>query len=79
MLDAAVERICWGVEVDGHPRHFTVVGGAADRDRDTISDSIGWRVNRVATLSLDRHFDVAVDRLMAAYRRRCADFGQRAG
>jgi very-short-patch-repair endonuclease len=72
-LDAAVERIRWGVEVDGHDSHFSEVGGARDRDRDTICDSVGWQVNRVATRSLDQDFDAAVDRLMAAYRRRSAD------
>jgi hypothetical protein len=40
-LDAAVPRIRWGVEVDGHPDHFSELGGAYDRERDLAGDAIG--------------------------------------
>ena len=72
-LDACVEAIRWGVEIDGHPRHFTEEGGARDRERDLACDAIGWRVNRVATLSLQRDFGRAIDLLEQAYFRRCRE------
>jgi very-short-patch-repair endonuclease len=69
-LDAAVDDIRWGVEVDIHPEHWTEVGAAKDRDRDLACDAIGWRVSRAAKLSLDRQFDATIDRLVAVYRHR---------
>jgi hypothetical protein len=74
-LDAAVLDVCWGVEVDIHPEHWTEVGAAHDRDRDLACDAIGWRVSRAAKLSLDRHFAVTIDRLVAVYRQRCREMG----
>lgn len=73
-LDAAVDRIRWGIEIDGHGDHFTEIGGARDRDRDLVCDAIGWRVSRVATLSLNNSFRTSIDRLMAVYHRRCSEF-----
>jgi very-short-patch-repair endonuclease len=73
-LDAAVDRIRWGIEIDGHGDHFTELGAARDRDRDLICDAIGWRVSRIATVSLQRAFRTSIDRLMAVYYRRCLEF-----
>lgn len=73
-LDAAVVRIRWGVEVDGHPDHFSELGGAYDRERDLAADAIGWRVSRIAKLTLERNPKRAIDRLMAVYERRCREF-----
>ncbi|MBI4934976.1 MAG: type IV toxin-antitoxin system AbiEi family antitoxin domain-containing protein [Actinobacteria bacterium] len=72
-LDASVDAVQWGVEIDGHPEHFTERGAARDRERDLAADAYGWRVNRVATLSLQRSFDASIDLLEQAYRRRLRD------
>lgn len=74
-LDAAVPRLRWGVEVDGHPDHFSQLGGAYDRERDLACDAIGWRVSRIAKLTLDRDPQRAIERLMAVYRRRSLEVG----
>ncbi len=75
-LDAAVERLRWGIEIDGHPEHFSEQGAARDRERDLACDAIGWRVSRIAQLSLDRSFRTSIDRLMAVYLRRVDDIGR---
>jgi very-short-patch-repair endonuclease len=72
-LDAAVDRIKWGIEIDGHPEHFTEAGATRDRERDLACEADGWRISRVTGLSLDRHFGTTIDRLMAVYWRRCAE------
>ena len=77
-LDVAVERLRWGIEIDGHPEHFSEQGAARDRDRDLACDAIGWRVSRIAQLSLDRSFRTSIDRLLAVYRRRSEDIGSHA-
>jgi len=69
-LDAAVDDLRWGVEVDIHPTHWTEVGAARDRDRDLACDAVGWRVSRAAKLSLDHRFDATIDRLVAVYHQR---------
>lgn len=73
-LDAAVDRIRWGVEVDVFPTHFTESGGSRDRERDLSCDAIGWRVSRVARPALQQDFDLAIDRLMNVFERRCLEF-----
>ncbi len=72
-LDASVDRIRWGVEVDVYPTHFTEQGGSNDRDRDLACDAIGWRVSRVARPALKRDFDLAIDRLVKVFEQRCRE------
>lgn len=72
-LDASVDRIRWGVEVDVYPTHFTEDGGSKDRERDLACDAIGWRVSRVARPALARDFDLAIDRLVKVYEQRCRE------
>jgi hypothetical protein len=72
-LDASVDRIRWGVEVDVYPTHFTEEGGSNDRDRDLACDAIGWRVSRVARPALKRDFDLAIDRLVKVFEQRCRE------
>jgi hypothetical protein len=72
-LDASVDRIRWGVEVDVFPTHFTEQGGSDDRDRDLACDAVGWRVSRVARPALKRDFDLAIDRLMKVFEQRCRE------
>ena len=72
-LDASVDRIRWGVEVDVYPTHFTEEGGSRDRDRDLACDAIGWRVSRVARPALERDFNLAIDRLVKVFERRCSE------
>jgi hypothetical protein len=72
-LDASVDRIRWGVEIDVYPTHFTEEGGSNDRERDLACDAIGWRVSRVARPALKRNFDLAIDRLMKVYEQRCRE------
>ena len=74
-LDASVDRIRWGVEVDVYPSHFTEDGGSKDRERDLACDAIGWRVSRVARPALQRDFNLAIDRLMKVFERRCLEHG----
>jgi len=76
-LDASVDRLCWGVEIDVYPTHFEEEGGSNDRERDLACDAIGWRVNRVGRASLKQHFDLTIDRLMRVYERRCREFDSR--
>jgi hypothetical protein len=75
-LDASVDRIRWGVEVDVYPTHFTEEGGSNDRDRDLACDAIGWRVSRVARPALTRDFNLAIDRLIKVYEQRCREHGR---
>jgi hypothetical protein len=70
-LDASVDRIRWGVEVDVYPTHFTEDGGSNDRDRDLACDAIGWRISRVARPALARDFNLAIERLMKVFEHRC--------
>jgi hypothetical protein len=72
-LDACVDRIRWGVEVDVYPTHFTEDGGSNDRDRDLACDGIGWRISRVARPALQRDFNLAIDRLMKVFEQRCGE------
>ena len=72
-VDASVDRIRWGVEIDVYPTHFTEEGGSNDRERDLACDAIGWRVSRVARPSLKRDFNLAIDRLLKVYERRCGE------
>jgi hypothetical protein len=74
-LDASVDRIRWGVEVDVYPTHFTEEGGSNDRDRDLACDAIGWRVSRVARPALTRDFSLAIDRLIKVYVQRSREHG----
>jgi very-short-patch-repair endonuclease len=76
-LDASVDRLCWGVEIDVYHTHFEEEGGSNDRERDLACDAIGWRVNRVGRASLKQHFDLTIDRLMKVYERRCREFDSR--
>src|SRR4029079_19648659 len=64
-LDAAVPRIRGGIEGDGHPDHCSQSGAAYDRERDLAADAIGWRVSRIAKLTLERKPQQSIDRLMA--------------
>lgn len=75
-LDAAVDRVRWGIEIDGHPEHFTEAGATRDRERDLACDAFGWRVSRVTGASLDREFSVTIDRLMAVYRQRSREIAR---
>lgn len=72
-LDASVDRIRWGVEVDVYPTHFTEEGASRDRERDLACDAIGWRVSRVARPALKRDFNLAIDRLINVYEHRCLE------
>lgn len=72
-LDASVDRIRWGIEVDVYPTHFTEDGGSKDRDRDLACDGIGWRISRVARPALQHDFNLAIDRLMKAFEQRCRE------
>lgn len=72
-LDACVERIRWGVEVDVYPTHFTEDGASKDRERDLACDAMGWRISRVARPALRRDFDLAIDRLMGVFEQRCRE------
>ena len=72
-LDASVDRIRWGVEVDVYPTHFTEDGGSKDRDRDLACDGIGWRISRVAGPALRSDFNLAIDRLMKVFEQRCRE------
>jgi len=74
-LDASVDRIRWGLEVDVYPTHFTEEGGSNDRDRDLACDAIGWRVSRVARPALKRDFNLAIDRLIKVYEQRSREHG----
>jgi hypothetical protein len=70
-LDASVDRIRWGVEVDVYFTHFTEEGGSKDRERDVACDGIGWRISRVARPALQRDFNLAIDGLMKVFEQRC--------
>jgi very-short-patch-repair endonuclease len=74
-LDLCVERLRWGIEIDGHPEHFTEVGGARDAGRDLACGAIGWQMSRVATWSLERDFRGTIDALWRVYLNRCAALG----
>jgi very-short-patch-repair endonuclease len=74
-LDASVDRVRWGVEVDVYPSHFTEDGGSRDRERDLACDAIGWRVSRVARPALLRDFDLTIDRLVKVFEQRCREQG----
>jgi very-short-patch-repair endonuclease len=74
-LDLAIDRLRWGLEIDGHPEHFTESGGARDRNRDLACDGIGWRVSRVASMTLAEDFEGALDRIVLAVRRRERELG----
>ena len=74
-LDASVDRVRWGVEVDVYPSHFTEDGGSRDRERDLACDAIGWRVSRVARPALQRDFNLAIDRLVKVFEQRCREQG----
>jgi very-short-patch-repair endonuclease len=69
-LDASVDRIRWGVDIDVFPTHFTEDGASRDRERDLACDAIGWRVSRVARPALQADFNLAIDRLMRVYEQR---------
>lgn len=75
-LDACVERLQWGVEVDVHPDHFSLDGSNQDKNRDLACDAIGWRVSRVGEPSLVGDFEGSIDRLMAVYHRRAFEVAQ---
>ncbi len=74
-LDASVDRIRWGVEIDVYPTHFTEEGGSRDRERDLACDAIGWRVSRIARPALERDFNLGIDRLMKVYEQRRREQG----
>ena len=74
-LDASVDRVRWGVEVDVYPSHFTEDGGSRDRERDLACDAIGWRISRVARPALQRDFNLAIDRLVKVFEQRCHEQG----
>lgn len=74
-LDASVDAVRWGVEVDGHPEHFTEDGVDHDDRRDLACQAIGWCVSRVTALALAASFDGTIDALMRVYQRRCSEFG----
>jgi hypothetical protein len=74
-LDACVDAVRWGVEVDAHPEHFTEEGGDRDRARDLACAGIGWHVSRVTGRPLGVDFDGAIRALVAAYEARCRDLG----
>jgi very-short-patch-repair endonuclease len=74
-LDASVDRIRWGIEIDVYPTHFTEEGGSKDRERDLACDAIGWRISRVARPALQADFNLAIDRLMRVYEQRRREQG----
>ena len=51
-LDFAIPALRWGIEVDIHPTHFTMVGGSSDRRRDRQCHAIGWQVERLTPFDL---------------------------
>lgn len=71
-LDFAIPSIRWGVEVDVHPAHFTLVGGSSDRRRDRQCHLIGWQVERATAFDL-LDLDALGDELEQLYRKRLGD------
>jgi hypothetical protein len=51
-LDFAIPALRWGIEVDVHPTHFTLIGGSSDRRRDRQCHLIGWQVERLTRFDL---------------------------
>jgi hypothetical protein len=78
-MDVAIPALRWGLEIDGHHRHFSESGAARDRERDLACDGVGWVVQRVATMTLDRAFDATMDRIDQSIRRRRSVIGGSVG
>ncbi len=72
-LDAAILPLRWGLEIDGHPEHFTEGGSTRDAGRDLACDAIGWAISRVTSLALRTDFDHQIDMICRAVRRRHVD------
>ena len=72
-LDAAILPLRWGLEIDGHPEHFTERGSTSDAGRDLACDAIGWAVSRVTSLALRTNFEHQIDMLCRAVGRRRTD------
>ena len=64
----------WGIEIDGHPDHFTEAGATRDRERDLACDGIGWKVTRMTGASLNRDLETCLDQLIETYHRRRSEF-----
>jgi very-short-patch-repair endonuclease len=72
-LDAAILPLRWGLEIDGHPEHFTEHGSTNDAGRDLACDAIGWAISRVTTLALQSDFERQIDLICRVVRRRRTD------
>lgn len=51
-VDMAVPAVRWGVEVDVHPGHLTLVGSTGDKQRDRQLHLLDWQVERVTDIDL---------------------------
>lgn len=72
-LDGADPTIRWGIEVD----HVTWHGGRVDAQRDKRRDRrarlVGWQVERVGDVELDRDFDATINDLVRLHHQRRAE------
>jgi hypothetical protein len=70
-LDFSIPALRWGLEVDVHPTHFSLIGGSSDRRRDRQCHLIGWQVERVTPFDL-LDLEALGAELDALYRARTA-------
>ncbi len=69
-LDLCIERLKWGLEIDGFPDHFTEAGSTSDTGRDLACEAIGWDISRVTTLALEADFEERMEAICRVIRRR---------
>lgn len=72
-LDAAILPLRWGLEIDGHPEHFSESGSTKDAARDLACDAAGWAISRVTVMALRDDFDRQITMICRAVERRHAD------
>jgi very-short-patch-repair endonuclease len=72
-LDAALIPLRWGLEIDGHPEHFSEDGSTRDAGRDLACDAIGWSISRVTTLGLQHDFEHQIQTILRVVQRRRRD------
>ena len=51
-IDLAVPAIRWGIELDIHPEHLTVEGGAGDARRNRQAHMVGWQIEPVTATDM---------------------------
>lgn len=69
-FDLAIPRLCWAIEVDGHPTHLETEGRRSDRRRDRAAAELGWHVTRVTGPQVRDDLDATVRVLVNAHDER---------